>query len=211
MSGCAAGIGRGTLVCCPHISHGWTKSWYPKIPRNGLGQLNQRRSCSEKPQLLSEHGLWMSERDSGFTNTPKPWHSCAQLCCGVGMCLPSLWRGRWAGAAHHRRTRTAPERIWAFGVHPCMGAKALPVDALHVWMVPKLVAQPTCWWSLDASQVNPLSAFQGQAVGTQIFAHPEKLPHTLQLAEVLVLRRQETGIQDKPCCAMGSSGRGSPC
>lgn len=56
-----------------------------------------------------------------------------------------------------------------------------------------------------------LSAFQGQAVGTQIFAHPEKLPHTLQLAEVLVLRRQETGIQDKPCCAMGSSGRGSPC
>lgn len=48
----------------------------------------------------------------------------------------------------------------------------------------------TTRWSLAASQVNPVPAFQGQAFGTQTFAHPEKLPHTLQLAEVLVLRHQ---------------------
>lgn len=170
-----------------------------------MRQLNPSRSCLETPQLLSEQGLWVLERGSGCTNPPKPWHSCAQLCHDVGACAPpwdpdspwedlGMWGARW---------------LWSASLHRCQFS--LPVDALHVRMVPIPVAQPTCWWSLAASPINPLPACQGQAAGTQTFAHPEKLPHTLQLAELLVLRHQRNRIRDKPCRAMGSTGRGSPC
>lgn len=95
-----------------------------------------------------------------------------------------------------------------FGEHPCIDANSLSLRMLS-----------TCgWspsqghnWSLDASQVKPLPAFQAQAAGTQISAHPKKLPHTLQLAEALVLRHQRNRDSGKTLLCHGLQWRGNPC